>query len=42
MVVLLSAVVFALLWLFLIGFAVVVGFTILRLEKDDGHWRRGL
>ncbi len=42
MIALWSAVVFGGLWLFLIGFGAVTGITIGRLEKDDGHWRRGL
>lgn len=42
MIALWSAVLFVALWLLLIGFGVVVGITIRRLERDDGPWRRGL
>lgn len=37
-----SVVLFAALWLLLLGFGGLVVITIGRLEQDDGAWRRGL
>jgi hypothetical protein len=42
MVALWSVVLFVALLLMLVGFGVVVGIAIRRLERDDGPWRRGL
>lgn len=37
-----STLLFTLLWVLLIGMGVVVAKSIIRLERDDGPWRRGL
>jgi len=37
-----SALSFGALWLLLAAIGVVVALTVVRLERDDGSWRRGL
>lgn len=37
-----SSLLFAFLWILLLGMGVVVARSIARLERDDGPWRRGL